>query len=526
MINLKKTTISLFLVCMLLILSACTSNNKKMNDIVGKWYAESGEIAIDVREDGSYDDNGYGTGTWKYLDDGITIEFTDFYGSTKTTTIEKDEAGYSIFNGKYYKDSYPINNSEEILNENNANENLTLSIKDAGTFSSGCAWIEYNKDDTVYTGLIDKTGKLLFNKEKTTTIEKYCAIDNGLGYFFVYPDKYTLINAEGEVLSSSENGNFDAILAHGDGKALVYKKVSGITTIQHMYGIIAANGNWEYPLTDWGIEPYDFSTTSIPKYGFYANEGMFVVRIKHTMGFDDALIVFNSNTFEKFFLYEISTSTLAKCDFVFKNGFTVIGDAGNSHDRCYISSTYIAEGVNTASYNIPDNVTILPENFMLYTNGKFKEIDEFDKCVNNITMKRENNVWKIHNHNSNKSFEISDYSADNVNLKFTENFCLMTINGADEKHYFTLIDFDSGNKYFEPICYTNVSCSLESVFYRNKDSSNSYKIIDLKGEVIADLIQYEKIGVFNEGLASAQTENGNFYYIDTKGNTVITNIVI
>lgn len=108
--GLKIISVVLVLVIFATVFSSCSSKK----DIIGQWYNSDGEVEIDVRKDGTYDDGGYGTGTWKYLDDDETIEFTDFYGYTKTTTIEKDDLGLSIFNGSYYKDAYP---SDEEISE-------------------------------------------------------------------------------------------------------------------------------------------------------------------------------------------------------------------------------------------------------------------------------------------------------------------------------------------------------------------------------------------------------------------------
>ncbi len=99
--------------------AGCSGDKVKKSDIIGQWYASDGEMEMDVRKDGSYDDGGYGTGTWKYLDDDETVEFTDFYGYTKTTKIIKDEYGYSIFNGRYYRDAYPEIESESHENTQN-----------------------------------------------------------------------------------------------------------------------------------------------------------------------------------------------------------------------------------------------------------------------------------------------------------------------------------------------------------------------------------------------------------------------
>lgn len=111
-------TICLLMIPILLVTGLCSCSSK--NDIVGQWYDSDGDLAIDVRKDGTYDDDGYGTGYWKYLDDDETIEFMDFYGSTKTTKIEKDDLGLSIFNGKYYKDAYPSDEEMSEFRDKNA----------------------------------------------------------------------------------------------------------------------------------------------------------------------------------------------------------------------------------------------------------------------------------------------------------------------------------------------------------------------------------------------------------------------
>ena len=117
--KIKIFSVLLAIVMLITTFSACGGNKVKKNDIVGQWYASDGKMEIDVRKDGTYDDGGYGTGTWKYLDDGVTIEFKDFYGYTKKTTISKDEYGYSIYDGRYYRDEYPA----EKLTNNNTNSN-------------------------------------------------------------------------------------------------------------------------------------------------------------------------------------------------------------------------------------------------------------------------------------------------------------------------------------------------------------------------------------------------------------------
>ncbi len=116
----KKVFRTICLLMIPILIATCFSGCSSKNDIVGQWYNSSGKVEIDVRKDGTYDDGGYGTGHWKYLDDDETIEFMDFYGSTKTTKIEKDDLGLSIFDGRYYKDAYPSDEEMSEFRDKNA----------------------------------------------------------------------------------------------------------------------------------------------------------------------------------------------------------------------------------------------------------------------------------------------------------------------------------------------------------------------------------------------------------------------
>ena len=81
-------TLMIFMV--ITMLSSCGSSKK---DIVGQWYNSNGKC-LDIRSDGSWKLEGsYGTGNWKYLDDKITVEFTDFYGDTQESKINESALG-------------------------------------------------------------------------------------------------------------------------------------------------------------------------------------------------------------------------------------------------------------------------------------------------------------------------------------------------------------------------------------------------------------------------------------------------
>ena len=224
-----KQTLStiLTLTLMLCVLSACGTNSE--NAIIGKWYNDNGKC-LDIRSDGSYKlEDSYGTGTWKFLDDNETIEFTDVYGDTNETIVGKDDKGdyikfssYGIFRRK----------TEDI----NENEKSSIKINKAGNFSDGVAWITYNDETgTEQLALINTKGKIIYEEVNNSALMP--PEMNGVGYIKSKDGIYKLITNEGKIIANSQDGEFDDVLACGDSYALVYR-YSGPKDSKHLYGII------------------------------------------------------------------------------------------------------------------------------------------------------------------------------------------------------------------------------------------------------------------------------------------------
>lgn len=119
----KRRIISIILIFVILVtcFSGCKASNKK--SIVGQWYNEKGKC-LDIRSDGTWKlEDSYGTGTYKLLDDKETFEFTDFYGDTQESKINKDDLGQYIdfgYYGDFYKDAYPSKEEIEKVKAKNA----------------------------------------------------------------------------------------------------------------------------------------------------------------------------------------------------------------------------------------------------------------------------------------------------------------------------------------------------------------------------------------------------------------------
>lgn len=195
-----KRSIALIIGIILLLstVSACAPAGQTP---VGKWYNEKGKC-LDVRSDGSWKlESNYGTGTWKYLEDKVTIEFTDFYGDTQVSEINEDELGKYIdfgYYGDFYKDSYPSKDKiDEVKAKNaikiDAFKNLSYEVSGISPYckitinNSACSdevqkYVSYSFDKEYYKngesaiitaelyGNIDGENYILESSETTYTV--------------------------------------------------------------------------------------------------------------------------------------------------------------------------------------------------------------------------------------------------------------------------------------------------------------------------------------------------------------------
>lgn len=138
--NFKKA-LCLILIPILIVTGFCSCSVKK-NDLIGKWYKDENHC-LDVRSDGTWTLDGlFGSGTWEYLDDGETIEFTDTYGEVYQTTIDEDENGKYVtlkYYGRYYKDAYPSGESVDSSEKENGNSHSSQNANPIDAFKG----IEY-----------------------------------------------------------------------------------------------------------------------------------------------------------------------------------------------------------------------------------------------------------------------------------------------------------------------------------------------------------------------------------------------
>lgn len=419
------------LIGLLLILSNISACGSVRNSPAGKWYNENGKC-LDVRSDGSWKlEDSYGTGTWKYLEDKVTIEFTDFYGDTQESKINEDELGKYIdfgYYGNFYKDSYPSKESIAADTKTPTSKrqiDKTDTIKFATDFSDNLAWLQIadeNGSDTVV--LINTNGEIIF-EDKNIDAPVLNKFDGGISYY-TKQGNYYIINTEGKIVASSENGDFDAVKAYGDGLVLVYKYSGGIDHAEDLYGVLDNTGNWVSELKSIDVSPSQIAGKSIS----YVGSGVFAICFEtqylNTYSQSD-WVLYNSKTSELLYVFNIDISPyfenntayipcLIESDFWPGTDYPCLGHTKDENEAQKIEQSF--------SLNTDGTYNILSYNFSKSTGNKIIANTD-DGYINIIDV------------NDNTETVFREYQASYItSIDYSYQYGLVTFAGQDGKKVF------------------------------------------------------------------------------------------
>ena len=140
-----------------------------------------------------------------------------------------------------------------------------------GEFQDGFAFIAWEQGKEEYGAMIDVNGNIIYQTTGASglRVRDWRHLGNGaaaIEFKDGVDTVFAIINSKGELIKSSKDGDFDRILATGDGMALVYKEKASVVSIEHLYGTLDVDGNWIHSLTKGSDDSYS---------AIYGGEGMF-----------------------------------------------------------------------------------------------------------------------------------------------------------------------------------------------------------------------------------------------------------
>ncbi len=404
-------------------------------------------------------------------------------------------------------------------NQGNIDEDANITFNGVVyNHSTQTTYISFTKDNKEYSGILNSNGEIFYYVEgyidyywidnESILVKEYVQIDSNHR-----KNVYDIVNSHGEIVATSKNGDFDAVIGYDDGSVLVYKNASTISEEKYCYGVIdSVTGNWKTPLTQGSELPL----TEIDNDGSdwtsfeYCGDNIWIS--KNNSYYRKGIVIYN----------ELENKVMFVNDAYYKyhtnSGLVIDGDYPYLYNS-YIENPQI-EGI------------ILPSSCAINYDGSFNEVEaqDLDQVNDEIGISRvddgDKEYFVIKNIKSNSSVVYREFASDQIySYQIYDNFVLMLISGADGNKYCTAVN-SSGEQQFEPIKIKSGSNNTpiyfqERIIYK-KPNSDFYEMIDMQGNVlISSDREYKTIQTFDaNGIAQAVNSDGESVAIGLDGKPI------
>lgn len=150
----------------------------------------------------------------------------------------EDDAEDEAIDTYHDSNSYETEPEEEIID--------SYPLVELSPFSEERAWVTYKKDNSIYTGIIDTDGNLLYGTEGELYFKSQ--FKDGLSFYWEENSEETrcgIIDLDGNVLFKSQitPDSGYLILGYGEGHFLVAQHIQNFDTDEWRYGTIDENGD-------------------------------------------------------------------------------------------------------------------------------------------------------------------------------------------------------------------------------------------------------------------------------------------
>ena len=399
-------------------------------------------------------------------------------------------------------------------------QNVALNPTEVRNFSNGYAWIESSGSKSC--SLVDTSGKIICTSTSWVSDSDESSGAHDMSNDACYVEEnagekdgkviynYKIINKEGKVVASSEDGKFDEIYACGDNLFFVHKYESGIDVSRHLYGTINEKGEFVNQLREC---PYGVLEKDKTKY----------------IGGKAFLVNMDGSYYDHLYVYMSSNGKYF--------GEVTDKGIGNVGSSLYVinQNGIKAEGSDTL-YSPRDGY----EHIAIRSDGKIEKAPAFDAVVNGMLIKKDYDKKSVSftDPTTGKTAAFSKYYPEYIIAAGNDNF-LVAINGADGKVYYTVLD-KKANMLFEPVAGnqgnavyqrsigdgTNASDGRLILCTDGEFSAFEYtskcSVLDYTGKVIIPAGTYSEIKPFNNGIAWAKNSSDQYVGIDVNGKVVIS----
>lgn len=385
---------------------------------------------------------------------------------------------------QYKKDSQGTDNRPNISDTEIDTNQQTYYIGSTRGFSDGVAWVEARQKENgvvveTQWACIDTSGNVLFMLDPNTFEPSSFA--NGVSLCKTYDsdyevNAYNIIDKSGNIVFSSTDGSFDAVIAYSDGYFAVYTYTESFR--EAGYTVFFMNHKGEVTTQIDGLR------TKIPEL-INCGEGVFAEKIRQNA---DAAVTYRFYDAKTGNEYEVGgISSHKSMSYIFHNGYAVIeGKRMGDIPKLVSTDGQITELKQFGYGSFYDFGPVSDGGFVCtsYYQDKVEWVKFYDISTGTLT--------RLGNYGERVALNRA------TGFRFDNGSMLLPLIGADGKNYYTIVD-KSGQSLFEPVvCKYADSEGDDRILVKFEDKTVAY---NGRGEMIFELPAGQSVDSYQDGVA-------------------------
>ena len=378
-----------------------------------------------------------------------------------------------------------MNATEPDINGPESNDDkITYYIGSTRGFSDGVAWVEARQKENgviveTQWACIDTSGNVLFMLEPNTF--EPSSFTNGVSLYKTYDsdyevNAYNIIDKSGNIVFSSTDGSFDAVIAHSDGYFAVYTYTESFR--EAGYTVFFMNHKGEV------TNQIDGLRTEIPEL-INCGEGVFAEKTRQSAAGTVDYKFYDAKTGCQYAIGGIGYHT--DISYIFHNGYAVIeGPRMGDIPKLVSTDGQITELKQFRYGSFYDFGPVSDGGFVCtsYYQDKVERVWFYDISTGTLTQLG----------NYGERVELNRATG----FHFDNGSMLLPLVGADGKNYYTIMD-KSGRSLFDPVvCKSAYAEGDDRILVKFEDKTVAY---NGRGEMIFELPAGQSVDSYQDGVA-------------------------